>query len=396
MNFGVQTLGQTRHRSASGPSLIANIAVQGANFTEPVGVSSSIDTTGADFLVAAVTTYDGGIGSSTNPALIADLVGGTVSATPLSITSILQSGSNMILSGTFPAGGSNAYAGLNFFIGGYTSSDSVDNGGYNCTASTLTTITLTNASGVTTAATTGQCLITTNIWYYLNRIIQNTVVTFYYAWAPTVGSGHTFTINTTTLAGDGGSFAIQAWSGIKSSSNPLVANSILGDYNGSTPTTMFAGTITGTVLAGTDLTITGNWAVGAGNAFAGISFTLDGYTGSSSGNNGTWLCTASAGGSITVTVPSGGFNGQSGTPGFVFPLPDTHTLVVAALGGQLTAGARSIDSGFTITDSYSGSTLQASTSMAYLVSSNSNGVHPKWTITSSLSMKVCQVAFQHA
>lgn len=77
--------------------------------------------------------------------------------------------------------------------------------------------------------------------------------------------------------------------------------------------------ITGASFSSPNLTCTGAWGTGGSNAFAGKYFGLSGFTGAAVGNNGLYLCTASAAGSITVTN-TGGFNGTAGSPvaGFTF------------------------------------------------------------------------------
>lgn len=55
-------------------------------------------------------------------------------------------GLTTVYHGTFPGGGSNAFAGLVFVIGGFTNAG--NNGSFKCSASTTTTLTLQNGSGV--------------------------------------------------------------------------------------------------------------------------------------------------------------------------------------------------------------------------------------------------------
>lgn len=394
MNFGLSVLGQSRHR-VSGPILVAHTAQQEvSDFASVFTRTSAIDTSGANFLVVVGATYDGGTGSPSKPALIADLVGGTVPDTVLSFTSITQSGSNMILNGTFPGGGSNAYAGLNFFVGGLGSSDIVDNGGYPCTASTTTTVTLTNPSGITTA-NSGKFIQTQNIWHFLIRQTDIGNSCMYYAYNASVGAGHTFLIDTVSLASDGGGLAVQAWSGIRHTSDPLVPLSYICTRGVPSATTASVSDITGTSLSGSNLTISGGWEQGTANAFVGQNITLSGYTGSSAVNNGTWPCTTSSSGSITVTVP-GGFNGQAGSPKWFMAALPINTLIIAGIGGRNTDGLRSIDEGFTIYDSYSGS-LIAAASIASRLSDGVTQYSPDWSIaTSAININNNLAAFYHA
>src|SRR5271157_3648379 len=66
-----------------------------------------------------------------------------------------SSGTTAVYAGTFPAGGSNAYQGMVFLVGGFAA-NKANNGIFVCTASTTTTLTLSNARAVseTIAATT--------------------------------------------------------------------------------------------------------------------------------------------------------------------------------------------------------------------------------------------------
>ena len=66
----------------------------------------------------------------------------------LSLTQATLSGSSTVYTGTFPNGGGNAYAGLIFTVAGFTNAGNNTTVGYVCTASTTTTITLSNPAGV--------------------------------------------------------------------------------------------------------------------------------------------------------------------------------------------------------------------------------------------------------
>jgi hypothetical protein len=64
-----------------------------------------------------------------------------------SLTSVANaSGGNTVYTGTITGGASNAYATRYFVVSGFT--NGANNGTFNCTASTATTITLANAAGV--------------------------------------------------------------------------------------------------------------------------------------------------------------------------------------------------------------------------------------------------------
>jgi hypothetical protein len=81
---------------------------------------------------------------------------------PFSITSVANaSGGNTVYTGTITGGASNAYVGYNFLPSGFA--HSANNGTFECVASTATTITLNNPSGVadTTGSIAFQCIVQT-------------------------------------------------------------------------------------------------------------------------------------------------------------------------------------------------------------------------------------------
>ena len=72
-------------------------------------------------------------------------------------------------------------------------------------------------------------------------------------------------------------------------------------------------TITGLSTSSNVTTITGAWTSGANNQYAGQWITVSGMTGGDAANNGLWLCTASAAGSISYGNAAG-TSGHAGTP----------------------------------------------------------------------------------
>jgi hypothetical protein len=83
-------------------------------------------------------------------------------AASFSITSVANaSGGNTVYTGTITGGASNAYVGYNFVPSGFA--NSANNGTFKCVASTATTITLNNPSGVTdtTGSMPFQCIVQT-------------------------------------------------------------------------------------------------------------------------------------------------------------------------------------------------------------------------------------------
>lgn len=74
-------------------------------------------------------------------------VGTSSGDTPLSLTSVAAaSGGNTVYTGVITGGGSNAFQDKSYTVTGFT--NSANNGTFTCTASTTTTLTLNNASGV--------------------------------------------------------------------------------------------------------------------------------------------------------------------------------------------------------------------------------------------------------
>ncbi len=95
-------------------------------------------------------------------------------------------------------------------------------------------------------------------------------------------------------------------------------------------------TITGLTTSSSVTTITGGWGGGANNQYVGQWITVSGMTGGSGANNGLWLCTASAAGSISW-VNAAGTSTHAGTP-----IAEGKGIVIAsgyALTGTITAAS---------------------------------------------------------
>ncbi|VVB50959.1 Uncharacterised protein [uncultured archaeon] len=106
------------------------------------------------------------------------------------------SGGNTVYTGTFPGGASNGYSGLIFTVSGFTSPQNV--GTYTCTASTLTTLTLNNANGVSeTHAATAD---TAGGVYYDQ---QNGVTSLLVAKSPGAGQTNFIAVAGVLYMGDG-------------------------------------------------------------------------------------------------------------------------------------------------------------------------------------------------
>lgn len=109
----------------------------------------------------------------------------TASSGSLSITSCNNaSGSTTVYNGTFPGGASNGYVGLSFLVSGFVT-NLQNNGTFTCTASSATTLTLSNAAGV--AETVAASAITAGGVYLDNQNGTNTLL-----FAKSPGAGQTY------------------------------------------------------------------------------------------------------------------------------------------------------------------------------------------------------------
>jgi hypothetical protein len=112
----------------------------------------------------------------------------TESSGALAITAAASAvGSTTTYTGTFPGGASNGYAGLTFIVAGFSTNPG-NNGTFTCTASTLTTLTLSNSSGV--AETNAATAITAGGVYKDN--MDGTATLLY---AKSVGAGQMYFIS---------------------------------------------------------------------------------------------------------------------------------------------------------------------------------------------------------
>jgi uncharacterized repeat protein (TIGR01451 family) len=84
-------------------------------------------------------------------------------------SALAASGGNTVYNGTITGGAANAYVGLTFTVAGFTFPAAADNGTFTCTASTATTLTLSNAAGVAktqgTTATTSAMTSVSGVTY---------------------------------------------------------------------------------------------------------------------------------------------------------------------------------------------------------------------------------------
>jgi hypothetical protein len=108
----------------------------------------------------------------------------------------ISSGGTAPYTGTFPGAGSNAYAGLIFQVAGFTNPS--NNGVFTCTASSTTTLTLTNA--IAFSETTSAAAITAGAVYWDQ---QSGAKTLLFAKAPGAGQAHFVAVAGLCYIGDG-------------------------------------------------------------------------------------------------------------------------------------------------------------------------------------------------
>jgi hypothetical protein len=112
----------------------------------------------------------------------------TISSGLLTVTSANNaSAGTTVYNGTFPGGASNGYLGLSFLVGGFVANPG-NNGTFTCTASTTTTLTLSNTAGV--AETIAATAITSGGVYYDKQDSTKTLLV-----AKGVGAGQMYFIS---------------------------------------------------------------------------------------------------------------------------------------------------------------------------------------------------------
>ncbi len=187
-----------------------------------------------------------------------------------------HAGGNTVYTGTITGGAGNAYVGDKVVVAGFTNGN--DNGTFTCTASTATSITVNNANGV-----------------FQNHAATATVTTgAVYNGTITGGTGNAFAGDTVIVTGftnaaNNGSFIATA-----STATTLTVN------NKASIAETDPGTATVATGGGGNTVYLGTITGGAGNGFAGDSFTIAGFT--NAGNNGTFTCNAST--ATTLTCPN--------------------------------------------------------------------------------------------
>jgi hypothetical protein len=130
----------------------------------------------------------------------------------LTLTSVAAaSGGSTVYTGTITGGGSNALAGETFKIYGFTASSGANNGTFLCTASTTTTLTLSNASGVVETATGTAVPSTLAVTSVANTSGGSTVYTGVFAnGASNALAGGKMTVAGFTNGGNNGTFIVTA------------------------------------------------------------------------------------------------------------------------------------------------------------------------------------------
>jgi hypothetical protein len=247
--------------------------------------------------------------------------GAGVVASLFTLTSVANhSGSATVYTGTIPGGGSNFYSGWSFRILGFT--NSANNGLFPCTASTTTTLTLTNANGAAeTHAATAAWMVITEINVLKLRwgtsqngnILNNTGILQYLPSIPTGSTVENFTGHVIDAPTGGG--AITSYTGIAGGTNLnglTVQNAVgvSGFFTDATVTNSYGGVFSaksGSVLAD-DGGVVARSFIGHANLQLGPPFTL---------HDGWYGATGSPEGVVTAAVGSM-FSQQNGTPAGVF------------------------------------------------------------------------------
>ena len=109
--------------------------------TTGIGVAAKVSN-----VPATITLSLGGTTTAELAPEAVDVAGNPVSATALVLSAVANaSGTTSVYTGTITGGGSNAFAGKTFTVAGFT--NIVNNGTFECSASSTTTLTLENPEG---------------------------------------------------------------------------------------------------------------------------------------------------------------------------------------------------------------------------------------------------------
>ena len=194
----------------------------------------------------------------------------------LNLTSVANAnGGTTVYTGTITGGANNAFVGDTVVVAGF--GFAVDNGTFTCTASTATTLTLSNRFG---AKQNGTATASVPATIYTGTI--------------TGGGGNAFLGDSVVTSGFQNAANNGTFVAIASSATTVTLNNKAG-VTESNP-----GTATVATGAGTNTVYQGTITGGTGNGFAGDSFIIAGFT--NAGNNGTFTCTGST--ATTLTCPN--------------------------------------------------------------------------------------------
>ncbi|MGA9508299.1 MAG: hypothetical protein WBV55_06590, partial [Candidatus Sulfotelmatobacter sp.] len=191
-----------------------------------------------------------------------------------------------VYTGTITGGAGDVFAGDNVTVAGFKTA--ANNGTFVASASTATTLTLSNKASVS-ETDPGTAKITTAV----------------YTGTITGGAGNAFLDDNVVISGFTNAANNGTFVAIGSSATTLTLNNTAAVAETDPATAAVAtGSSTSTVYTGT---ITG----GTGNGFAGDSFAIAGFT--NAGNNGTFTCTASTATTLTCSNTAGVSETNAGT-----------------------------------------------------------------------------------
>jgi len=179
------------------------------------------------------------------------------------------SGGSTVYTGVFTGGGSNAFAGYTFLVAGLTAA--ANNGTFFCTASSATTLTLSNPIGV--SATNAGTAISAGATYWDQ---QNGTKTLLYSKAPGAGQTHFQGVNGILYAGDG--VDTWKWTPLNATMNPTWTNT-LNVVNGTGVSVWNWGIATPTLAPSVNIVASGSstsvWQ--ANTVYSTMGLTIDAY-----------------------------------------------------------------------------------------------------------------------
>jgi hypothetical protein len=149
-----------------GKFVAAAIQISGTNVVANQTVAANKPNAGNYSLTMSLTSANGFAATTQLTPKIVDAINVT-NPTSFALTSVAAAVAGVaVYTGTITGGGSNAFAGFEFTVAGLVASSGINNGTFLCTASTATTLTLTNAAAVVeTAAGTAKSFVGTVKYY---------------------------------------------------------------------------------------------------------------------------------------------------------------------------------------------------------------------------------------